>query len=81
MKKTFWKFLPTVTMTETYRLLYYDTRGIGEPIRYIFAYIGIPYEDIRIKTDGLIDGPSKFLRRPLPIPPEWEKREHLVINL
>ena len=68
-------------MTETYRLLYYDTRGIGEPIRYIFAYIGVPYEDIRIKTDELIDNPSKLLRRPLPIPPEWEKREYKITNV
>lgn len=35
----------------TYKLLYFDARGAGEAIRYIFAYAGVQYEDERIPYD------------------------------
>ncbi|XP_066568321.1 hematopoietic prostaglandin D synthase [Amia ocellicauda] len=33
----------------SYKLTYFNMRGRGELARYIFAYAGIPYEDIRIE--------------------------------
>jgi len=32
-----------------YKLTYFNMRGLAEPIRYIFAYLDIPYEDKRIE--------------------------------
>ena len=34
-----------------YKLYYFPGRGLGEPIRLLFAYKGIKYEDIRIPRD------------------------------
>lgn len=42
-----------------YKLVYFDFRGLGEAIRYIFAYVGVDFEDERIPfkpEDGI---PSK----------------------
>lgn len=37
--------------TSKYRLVYFNFKSLGEPIRWIFAYTGIPFEDERIPTD------------------------------
>lgn len=37
------------TMAPTYRLTYFDATGIGECIRFLFSYGGIPFEDNRIE--------------------------------
>ena len=60
-------------MSETYRLVYYDGRGSAEPIRYIFAIAGAPYEDVRIHlaTDEIYD----ILKKPFPVPDEWVDSE------
>ena len=34
-----------------YKLYYFDVRGAAETIRLIFAYTGVPYEDVRIKHE------------------------------
>ena len=38
-------------MTSTYKLTYFDIRGKAEPARLVFAQVGVPYEDIRIRQD------------------------------
>lgn len=34
-----------------FKLTYFNIRGLGEPIRWLFAYGGIEYEDNRIERD------------------------------
>ena len=34
-----------------YRLTYFPVKALGEPIRFIFAYAGVKYEDIRFNED------------------------------
>lgn len=34
-----------------YRLIYFNIRGRAEPARLIFAYVGVNYEDVRIKEE------------------------------
>jgi len=34
-----------------YKLHYFNVRGLAEPIRMIFAYVGVEYEDIRIPME------------------------------
>lgn len=34
-----------------YKLTYFNMTGLGEPIRMLFAYGGIKYEDNRIETE------------------------------
>ncbi|GMR50780.1 hypothetical protein PMAYCL1PPCAC_20975 [Pristionchus mayeri] len=35
----------------TYRLVYFDAEGRGEPIRLLFLYFGVPYEDLRVSKE------------------------------
>lgn len=35
----------------TYKLCYFDLKGLAEPIRLMFAYGGINYEDVRIQSE------------------------------
>lgn len=37
--------------TPKYRLTYFNFKSLGEPIRWVLAYAGIPYEDDRVPTD------------------------------
>lgn len=34
-----------------YKLTYFNLKGLGEPLRIMFAYAGIIYEDIRIERE------------------------------
>lgn len=39
-------------MTEsTYKLLYFDIRGMAECVRYMFAYADVEFEDCRISRE------------------------------
>lgn len=35
----------------TYRLYYFNFRALAEPIRYLFAYGGVAYEDVRVERE------------------------------
>ncbi|EDV25617.1 expressed hypothetical protein [Trichoplax adhaerens] len=35
----------------SYRLTYFNSRGRGEIIRYLFALAGVPYEDVRVTSE------------------------------
>ena len=37
-----------VSVMPTYKLTYFNSRGLGEPIRFIFAQAGVEYEDKRV---------------------------------
>jgi len=41
-------------MTHKYKLYYFPVRGLGERIRYIFAYAGIQYEDVRLDREKFV---------------------------
>lgn len=34
-----------------FKLTYFNIKGLGEPIRYIFAYAGQSYEDFRVSNE------------------------------
>lgn len=38
-------------MAPTYKLTYFNVTALGEPIRYLFAYGNIKYEDIRFQRE------------------------------
>ncbi|GMS97642.1 hypothetical protein PENTCL1PPCAC_19817 [Pristionchus entomophagus] len=35
----------------TYRLVYFDAEGRGEPVRLLFTYFGVPFEDVRLTKE------------------------------
>lgn len=35
----------------TFKLMYFDIKGLAEPIRMLFAYGGIDYEDVRVPRE------------------------------
>lgn len=37
-------------MSVKYKLIYFAEKGRGEPIRWLFAYGNIPYEDYRVSS-------------------------------
>jgi hypothetical protein len=46
-----------------YKLIYFDTRGICEPIRMLFHYAKVPFDDLRIsrrKWLAMKDSKSKI---------------------
>lgn len=46
----------------TFKLYYFNLKALGEPIRYIFAYADVSYEDIRIQAK---DWPALKLTMPM----------------
>jgi len=44
-----------------YKLHYFNIRGLGEPIRQIFAHAEVPYEDVRIEREEWNDEKKKEL--------------------
>lgn len=46
----------------TYKLTYFNVKGVGEPIRMILSYAGKKFEDVRIEKDEWLQlKPSKYL--------------------
>lgn len=39
----------------TFKLYYFDIQALAEPIRYIFAYAGQKYEDVRVGRDEWVN--------------------------
>lgn len=39
-------------MTPDYKLTYFDLRARAEPVRLVFAYAGVDYEDNRISWEN-----------------------------
>lgn len=35
----------------TYKLTYFNVQALGEPMRLLFAYAGVEYEDVRIEDE------------------------------
>lgn len=40
-----------VSKNPTFKLFYFDIRGLAEPIRFLLAYGGQKYEDVRITKE------------------------------
>lgn len=43
--------MSTPSKNPTFKLYYFNLRALAEPIRYLFAYGGIAYEDVRVERD------------------------------
>jgi glutathione S-transferase len=56
-------------MAPNYKLVYFDFRGKGEPLRWIFAYAGVKFDDHRINYQ---DWPSLKASLPFPLLPYLE---------
>jgi len=54
-------------MTETYKLTYFNIRGLAEPIRMMFAVAGVPFEDVRVSKDDWPELKKKFVYQQLPV--------------
>ncbi|XP_030388202.1 glutathione S-transferase S1 [Scaptodrosophila lebanonensis] len=42
---------PTEPIKHSYTLFYFNVKALAEPLRYLFAYGGIEYEDVRVTRD------------------------------
>lgn len=42
---------PAEPVKNTYTLFYFNVKALAEPLRYLFAYGGIEYEDVRVTRD------------------------------
>jgi glutathione S-transferase len=42
---------PAEPVKDTYTLFYFNVKALAEPLRYLFAYGGIEYEDVRVTRD------------------------------
>lgn len=42
---------PAEPVKHTYTLFYFNVKALAEPLRYLFAYGGIEYEDVRVTRD------------------------------
>lgn len=43
--------MATPSPNPTFKLRYFNIRGLAEPIRFVLAYAGQEYEDIRVSHD------------------------------
>lgn len=42
---------PAEPIKHSYTLFYFNVKALAEPLRYLFAYGGIEYEDVRVTRD------------------------------
>lgn len=54
-----------VSAGPTYKLHYFHLAGLGEPIRYMLHYGGVPFEDIRIGAKEWPEHKKSKQRRPV----------------
>ena len=47
-------------MSPVYKLTYFNLRYLGEPIRLMFTYAGVPFEDVRVDWLDWIDKDKKL---------------------
>ncbi|CAB3406493.1 unnamed protein product [Caenorhabditis bovis] len=50
----------------TYKLYYFDSRGRAEPIRLMFHYLGVDFEDVRMSMEEFAESKDKAPMRQLP---------------
>lgn len=50
-------------MDRKYKLIYFPSKALGEPIRFLFEYLGKEYEDSRFVREDwpTVVKPSKFM--------------------
>lgn len=52
----------SISEKPTFKLFYFDFKALAEPIRYLFAYGGQEYEDVRIsREEWPVLKPSKWV--------------------
>ncbi|OQV22674.1 putative Glutathione S-transferase 4 [Hypsibius exemplaris] len=49
----------------SYKLTYFDARGLAEPIRLLLAYVKIPFEDVRTKEWASLKPKTPFRQIPI----------------
>ncbi|KAG5668485.1 hypothetical protein PVAND_016424 [Polypedilum vanderplanki] len=59
-----------------YKLHYFNLTGLGEPIRFLFHYGGIDFEDVRYEMNEWVDLKKKFPLGQLPVL-EIDDKEHV----
>jgi glutathione S-transferase len=57
-----------------YKLFYFPAKGAAEPIRLLFAYKGIQYEDIRLSGDGWLEKKPEMPFKVMPVLEEDGKK-------
>lgn len=43
--------MPNPSNNPTFKLYYFNIRALAEPIRYLFAYGKVAYEDVRVERE------------------------------
>jgi glutathione S-transferase len=54
-------------MAPQYKLTYFDNRALAEPIRFLFAFAGVAYEDVRQSRDTWANDKPKHTWGTLPV--------------
>jgi len=54
-------------MAPQYKLTYFDVRALAEPCRFVFAYAGVAYEDVRLSKDNWPENKANYPWGTLPV--------------